>query len=103
MVVSVSWDQSVRMWKAATGHSVSTKSTHSSSVMGTSFSLDGSMVASASVDETVRLWDSRTGEAVGGLCVSTVRFGLRMAPGWHHALDIEPLLYGTFVETNLSL
>ncbi|KAF1940388.1 hypothetical protein EJ02DRAFT_445539 [Clathrospora elynae] len=56
LVASASWDNTVRLWEAATGTCRSTLEGHSSY-----------LVASASRDKTIRLW-----KAVTGTCCSTL-------------------------------
>ncbi|CAN9164932.1 unnamed protein product [Alternaria alternata] len=61
LVVSASYDKTVRLWEAATGTHRSTLEGHSSLVTAVAFSPDGQLVASASGDCTVRLWEAATG------------------------------------------
>ena len=61
LVASASYDNTVRLWEAATGSCRSTLEGHSSTVCAVAFSPDGQLVASASHDNTVRLWEAATG------------------------------------------
>jgi WD40 repeat protein len=61
LVASASWDNTVRLWEAATGTCRSTLEGHSNSVTAVAFSPDGQLVVSASGDNTVRLWEAATG------------------------------------------
>ncbi|KAK5731790.1 hypothetical protein LTS12_027224, partial [Elasticomyces elasticus] len=61
-VASGSWDQTVRLWDAATGGERQKLEGHDSGVRAVAFSPDGKTVASGSDDKTVRLWDAATGE-----------------------------------------
>jgi WD40 repeat protein len=63
-VVSGSWDNTVRLWDAATGTVLQTLEEHTDVVGVVTFSPDGKQVASASDDTTVRLWDAATGAAL---------------------------------------
>jgi WD40 repeat protein len=63
-VVSGSWDQTVRLWDAATGAALQTLEGHTDSVTSVAFSPDGRQVVSGSGDRTVRLWDAATGAAL---------------------------------------
>ncbi|KFY17840.1 hypothetical protein V492_00349, partial [Pseudogymnoascus sp. VKM F-4246] len=88
-VASGSYDETVRLWDAATGAALQTLEGHSSAVSSVAFSPDGKRVASGSVDTTVRLWDAATGAALQTLeghssAVSSVAFspdGKRVASG----------------------
>ncbi|KAJ1329819.1 dynein assembly factor with WDR repeat domains 1 [Microdochium nivale] len=60
-VVSASYDETVKLWDAATGTCEATLEGHSDGVMSAAFSPDGRRVISASYDETVKLWDAATG------------------------------------------
>ena len=60
-IASASWDDTVRLWDAATGAHKHTLEGHSSSVYTIAFSPDGTIIASGSNDNTVRLWDTATG------------------------------------------
>ncbi|KAG9229003.1 hypothetical protein BJ875DRAFT_537940 [Amylocarpus encephaloides] len=63
-VVSGSFDDTVRLWDAATGAALQTLEGHTSSVSSVAFSPDGKQVVSGSYDDTVRLWDAATGAAL---------------------------------------
>ena len=58
-IVSASWDETVRVWSAATGECVQTLWGHSGPVYSAQFSADGQSIVSASDDNTVRVWDLR--------------------------------------------
>jgi predicted NACHT family NTPase len=60
-VVSGSYDETVRLWDAATGALQQTLEGHSGGVWSVAFSPDGKQVVSGSDDQTVRLWDAATG------------------------------------------
>jgi WD40 repeat protein len=59
--VSGSYDNTVRLWDAATGAPQQTLEGYSHSVSSVAFSPDGKQVVSGSGDKTVRLWDAATG------------------------------------------
>ncbi|KAG2347614.1 hypothetical protein BDR05DRAFT_905558 [Suillus weaverae] len=57
-IVSGSWDETVRLWDAATGQPVSEPLWgHTHPVLSVSFSPDGTRIATGSSDNTVQLWD----------------------------------------------
>ena len=62
-VVSGSWDDTARVWEAATGQEVA-RMVHEASVFAVAFSPDGRRVVSASKDGTARVWEAATGQEV---------------------------------------
>ncbi|OCK76219.1 NACHT and WD40 domain protein [Lepidopterella palustris CBS 459.81] len=63
-LASASWDETVRLWDAATGAALESLEGHSSYVRAVAFSPDSKQLASASDDKNVRLWDTATGAAL---------------------------------------
>ncbi|KAH0537945.1 hypothetical protein FGG08_005395 [Glutinoglossum americanum] len=61
VVVSGSYDGTVRLWDTAKGAVRHTLEGHSGAVNAVAFSPDGQVVVSGSYDCTVRLWDTATG------------------------------------------
>ncbi|MYF55498.1 T9SS type A sorting domain-containing protein [Candidatus Poribacteria bacterium] len=57
MLVSGSWDHTVRLWDVTTGMLKATLTGHEGTVNSVDFSPDDTMVASGSNDNAVRLWD----------------------------------------------
>jgi hypothetical protein len=64
LIVSGSYDETVRLWDAVTGTALQTLKGHSSVVTSVAFSPDGKLVVSGSYDKTVRLWNAVTGAAL---------------------------------------
>ena len=64
-ILSASWDNTLRLWDAATGEALMTLQGHTNPVTACAFAPDGTRILSASGDNTLRLWDAATGEAVG--------------------------------------
>lgn len=62
MLVSCSWDGTLRSWEAATGKEIHCFKGHQRAVMSFSISKDGKTLASISQDYTIRIWDLRTGK-----------------------------------------
>ncbi|KAL8365075.1 hypothetical protein RB595_004068 [Gaeumannomyces hyphopodioides] len=60
-LASASFDETVKLWDAATGACLTTLEGHSNWVTSVAFSPDGQRLASASSDKTVKLWDAATG------------------------------------------
>ncbi|WP_370684494.1 WD40 repeat domain-containing protein, partial [Nostoc sp. KVJ20] len=54
-IASASFDNTVKLWNAATGKTIFTLKGHSNAVRGVAFSPDGKTIASASFDNTVKL------------------------------------------------
>jgi sterol desaturase/sphingolipid hydroxylase (fatty acid hydroxylase superfamily) len=63
-VVTGSFDQTVKVWEAATGREVITLRGHAGPVYAVAGSPDGRQVVSGGADGTVRVWDTETGRAV---------------------------------------
>jgi WD40 repeat protein len=60
-IVSGSYDQTVRVWDAATGVEQHKITGHEHGVESVTFSPDGKTIVSGSDDQTVRVWDAATG------------------------------------------
>ncbi len=67
LIVSASFDKTLRVWDVGTGRPVRTLGGHGDPVMACAFSPDGHFIVSASKDKTLRVWDVATGEVVGQL------------------------------------
>ncbi|MAT69556.1 MAG: serine/threonine protein kinase [Planctomycetaceae bacterium] len=64
-VVTGSWDQTAKIWDAATGRVVAKlQGVHAGYVNSVMFSPDGKTVLTASDDGTARVWDATSGEAL---------------------------------------
>ncbi|KAK3364118.1 hypothetical protein B0T25DRAFT_620386 [Lasiosphaeria hispida] len=79
LVASGSYDQTVKIWDAATGACMQTLAGHSDYVNSVTFSPDSKLVASGSADNTVKIWDVATGACMQTLAghskyVSSVTF-----------------------------
>ena len=66
-VVTASWDNTARLWDAATGTEIAVLKAHEEWVWSAAFSPDGRRVVTASWDNTARLWDAATGTEIAVL------------------------------------
>ncbi|KAK2470482.1 hypothetical protein H9L39_18099 [Fusarium oxysporum f. sp. albedinis] len=78
-LASASWDKTVRVWDATTGHYQATLEGHGDTVTSVAFSPNGQRLASASHDKTIKVWDATTGHCQATLeghssTVSSVTF-----------------------------
>jgi WD40 repeat protein/serine/threonine protein kinase len=62
LLVTASYDHTVRVWNTTTGDQVHVLRGHTAKVASAVFSPDGEMIASAGADHTVMLWDATTGQ-----------------------------------------
>ncbi|MDQ0290552.1 nSTAND1 domain-containing NTPase [Oligosphaera ethanolica] len=64
-VVTASWDDTARVWDAASGKPIGEPLRHEDDVYNASFSPDGTRVVTASHDKTARVWDAASGKPIG--------------------------------------
>jgi small GTP-binding protein len=64
-LASVSWDNTVKLWEAASGRLLRTLEGHTGVVNCVAFLCDGRLVASKGADGMIRLWSSDTGACSG--------------------------------------
>jgi WD40 repeat protein len=62
LIVTASYDQTARIWDAASGEQRHELAGYSGSGNAPALSLDGKTVVTAGVDEIIRIWDTATGE-----------------------------------------
>jgi WD40 repeat protein len=60
LIVSASFDRTLKVWDSETGQLLRTLEDHWSYVNGYAFRPDGKLIASASSDRTLKVWDSET-------------------------------------------
>ncbi|MHC4560307.1 MAG: protein kinase domain-containing protein, partial [Planctomycetota bacterium] len=61
-IVSGSWDETIKIWDAATGHELRTIKGHNGSVNSVAFSPDGRRIISGGGgDSQIKVWDAKTG------------------------------------------
>jgi WD40 repeat protein len=60
-IISGSWDNTIKVWDAATGDELMTLRGHKECVKSVAFGPDGKRIASGSNDTTIKVWDSATG------------------------------------------
>lgn len=94
VLVSGSFDKTIKLWRLATGELMQTLSKHTKGVLCLAISPDGKTLASGSFDETIMLWRLETGEAIDTLKghTSSVR-SLAISE------DGQTLISGSFDET----
>ena len=68
LLVSASWDKTIKLWDAQTGGVAKTFFGHKGHVLCVSISVDSTTIASGSVDRTICLWNVRSGE-----CCNTIQ------------------------------
>ncbi|MEM1239776.1 MAG: DnaJ domain-containing protein [Cyanobacteria bacterium P01_H01_bin.26] len=56
ILVSGSYDKTVRLWNVSTGETIDTLTGHQAAVFSVAYSLDGKLIVSSSADKTIRLW-----------------------------------------------
>jgi WD40 repeat protein len=65
-IVSGGFDNTVRVWDAASGQPIGAPLTgHTDPVLSVAFSPDGKRIASGGYDNTVRVWDGASGQPIG--------------------------------------
>ncbi|KAM7415510.1 hypothetical protein PAMA_017830 [Pampus argenteus] len=64
LVVSGSFDESVRIWDVKTGKCLKTLPAHSDPVSAVHFNRDGSLIVSSSYDGLCRIWDTASGQCL---------------------------------------
>ena len=69
MLVSGSYDNTLKVWDPATGAEKCTLGGHSGDVNCCAFSPDGKTVVSGSNDRTLKLWDPASGAPPLTLCI----------------------------------
>ena len=80
-MASASFDQTVRIWDAASGAETLTLKGHTRPVHSVVFSPDGQRLASAGQDQTIKVWDLVTGQNIRNLEGHTNWiFGLAFSP-----------------------
>ena len=62
LIVSGSYDKSVRVWDASTGDELKVLKGHRDFVTSVAFSPDGKQIVSGAEDFSVRVWDASAGK-----------------------------------------
>ncbi|MEH2071365.1 MAG: WD40 repeat domain-containing protein [Nostoc sp.] len=65
LLVSGSWDQTIKVWQLETGELLHTLKGHKDRVYAIALSPDEQIIASGSADRTIKLWHLQTGELLG--------------------------------------
>jgi WD40 repeat protein len=85
-VVSGSWDNTARVWVAATGKEI-TRMTHDSGVYSVAFSPDGKYVVSGSSDNTARVWDAATGQEITRMTHDSGVYSVAFSPNGKYVVS----------------
>jgi WD40 repeat protein/ribosomal protein L37AE/L43A len=93
-LASASFDQTVRVWDAASGAELRCLRGHEGNVLGVSFSPDGQRLVSGSIDKTVRVWD-----AARGAELRCLRGHTGMVTSVSFSPDGQRLVSGSFDQT----
>ena len=102
-LASSSYDETVRLWDAATGVLKSTLTGHTRWIRSITFSPDGSILAGGGLDDRVHLWDPVKGEHITALSghthsINTVAFspdGRTLASGaWDNTVRVWDIATG---------
>ncbi|XP_063863862.1 uncharacterized WD repeat-containing protein alr3466-like [Scylla paramamosain] len=64
LIVSGSFDESVRIWDVKTGKCLKTLPAHSDPVSAVNFNRDGTLIVSSSYDGLCRIWDTTSGQCL---------------------------------------
>ena len=64
LLVSASWDKTLKVWEVESGRELRTLAGHKDGVIGVAISADGKLVVSASADQTLRVWEVESGREV---------------------------------------
>ena len=62
LIVTVSFDNTARVWGAHTGECKQILKGHTNRLSSAAFSPDGNLIVTASHDNTARVWDAHTGK-----------------------------------------
>lgn len=65
LLISGSWDQTIKLWHLETGKLIRTLKGHTDQVCTIALSPDEQIIASGSADKTIKLWHLETGELLG--------------------------------------
>ena len=74
LIVSGSFDESVKVWDVKSGTCTKTLPAHSDPVSAVAFNRDGTLIASSSYDGLVRIWDTANGQCVKTLVGKNYNF-----------------------------
>ncbi len=108
LVVSASWDNTVRVWESDTGQCLWTLEDHTDSVRSVSLDASGTRALSGSWDKTLRLWDVENGVCLKvlkghGNCVTSAHLssdGHRALSGsWDQRIRLWDVESGTCLQS----
>ena len=71
-ILTVSYDDTIRLWDVATGNFLRVLEGHTDSINDLKFSSDGTKLATGSADDTIRLWDVQSWTEIQTLTADSV-------------------------------
>lgn len=91
ILVTGSWDNTIKVWNVATGQLLRTLQGHQEAVWSVAVSADGKILASGSSDRQIKIWNLRTGQLIHTLTGHS---------NWVAAVDLSP--DGTLIASGSS-
>ena len=97
LLVSVSYDRTIRLWVASSGAALQTLECHSSLINAVAFSPNGKLLASGSSHKTVKPWDAGLGAMLQTLEVDAAVHTLSFSSDGTYVQANRRPLYTTFI------
>lgn len=88
LIVSGSYDGTVRVWEMQTGRQVAMMQ-HDKDVYSVAFNRDGQWVVSGSEDGTVRVWEAATGKEVARIQIGAPVISVAFSPNYRRVASLD--------------